>query len=308
MAGEAIYPARVEMLGLAMDNLTMEQAIFRIREMLSEPVPRRIYFLNAHCMNVACRDLAYRQALARADLVLADGSGLDLAGRLLGRRLRENVNGTGLFPELCARLENSGHGVYLLGGGQGVADGVARWMREQFLGLAVAGWRDGFFPPGQDSQVAADIAASGAHLLLVALGAPKQELWRDRHMAACGVRAGLAVGGLFDFHSGRIPRAPRWMRRLGLEWTWRLMQEPGRMWRRYLLGNFLFISRIWAERRGKTPGPAGRAGSNESHNQRHRLVSGPGSRRRTPAQRHVALGGPALPATRGGVSGFSGCL
>lgn len=253
MPGAPPAPARLRMLDLALDNLSMDQALERILGLLAQPGQHRVCFLNAHCMNIACRDLAYRRAVTGCDLVLADGSGLALAGRLLGRRLRGNVNGTDLFPLLCQRLEGQGVKVYLLGGGPGVADKVARWLNVNFPGLPLAGWRHGFFGPEQEPEVIRAIARSGADLLLVAMGVPRQELWIDRNLTACGVRVGVAVGGLFDFYSGRIPRAPRWLRRLGLEWIWRLLQEPRRMWQRYLLGNALFIHRILAERRGASP-------------------------------------------------------
>jgi N-acetylglucosaminyldiphosphoundecaprenol N-acetyl-beta-D-mannosaminyltransferase len=117
-------------------------------------------------------------------------------------------------------------------------------MLERYPQLKIAGARDGYFSPEEEEGVVDAINGSGARILLVAFGAPRQELWlarwRDRLLAPVS----MGVGGLFDFYSGRIPRAPLWMREMGLEWVYRLMQEPGRMWRRYVIGNPLFLYRV----------------------------------------------------------------
>jgi N-acetylglucosaminyldiphosphoundecaprenol N-acetyl-beta-D-mannosaminyltransferase len=123
----------------------------------------------------------------------------------------------------------------------------------------MAGWRHGYFPRRDSGLVAEEIRASGAEVLLVGLGAPEQELWLDRHLAATGARVGLAVGGLFDYYAGRLPRAPLAWRRRGLEWVWRLALEPRRLWRRYLAGNLRFLAAAWAESR-RPPAPGGGGG------------------------------------------------
>jgi N-acetylglucosaminyldiphosphoundecaprenol N-acetyl-beta-D-mannosaminyltransferase len=124
-------------------------------------------------------------------------------------------------------------------------------MQARYPELIIAGTRDGYFDAAEEAEVIESINASGADILLVAFGAPRQDVWLKAHKQALRVPVRMGVGGLFDFYSGRIPRAPVWMREMGLEWTYRLLQEPGRMWRRYIIGNPLFLYRVW--RQGLAP-------------------------------------------------------
>ena len=176
------------------------------------------------------------------------GFGMRIAGRLLNQPVRDNVNGTDLFPRLCAALSLHGRSVYLLGGRPGIAKAAADWAKTHYPLLRIAGAHDGYFGADQTGQVVADIRRSRADVLLVAMGVPVQEGWIDRNSASTGATVTIGVGGLFDYYSGRIPRAPAWMRRCGLEWTFRLIQEPGRLWRRYLVGNLVFLARIGRDR------------------------------------------------------------
>jgi N-acetylglucosaminyldiphosphoundecaprenol N-acetyl-beta-D-mannosaminyltransferase len=208
----------------------------------------QVAFVNPACLNAAREDPAYRDALAGCERVYADGIGIHLACRLLGLRLAENVNGTDLFPRLCEALASSGRSVYLLGARPGVAAAAAEAMARRVPRLIIAGTRHGYFPPEDTDAVIDAINRSGADVLLVAFGAPAQELWLARHRARLAPSIRIGVGGLFDFYSGRIPRAPRWLQELGLEWVWRLVQEPRRMWRRYLVGNPLFLWRVMRQR------------------------------------------------------------
>jgi N-acetylglucosaminyldiphosphoundecaprenol N-acetyl-beta-D-mannosaminyltransferase len=125
-----------------------------------------------------------------------------------------------------------------------VAEGVVRWLAKHHPGVELAGWRHGYFSAEEEAKVIEDIRRSGAELVLVALGAPRQELWIRRARSRLGAKVMIGVGGLLDFFSGRIPRAPRWIRKLGLEWCYRLCQEPKRLWRRYLVGNAVFLARL----------------------------------------------------------------
>ncbi len=231
-------------LGLRVHNITKDEALDRIETLLSEERGHTVFFVNAHCVNLAWGDDRYREVVNGADLVLPDGTGMRIAGRLLGHPLRDNVNGTDLFPLLCERLQRLQAPVYLLGALPGLAEKVADWIRRTFPRLPVAGTHHGYFTPEEEPEVVTSIAASGAQVLFVAMGVPLQERWIARNLSATGVRVALGVGGLFDFYSGRIPRAPLWMRRAGIEWVFRLLQEPRRLWRRYLIGNLVFLARV----------------------------------------------------------------
>ena len=229
-----------EILAVDMLNTTMDSAI---EALLSPGAPKTGVFINAHCLNVAARDPIYRWALARADFRLPDGAGVQLAARLRGTRFVENLNGTDMFPPLCQAAAARGMSIYFLGSAEGVARGASETARELAPGLKVAGTRNGFFSKDEESRIIDDINASGAAIVLVAMGVPKQDIWIARNRHRLNAHLVMGVGAQFDFWSGRVPRAPEFMRKAGLEWVMRLAVEPRRMARRYLVGNVEFVLR-----------------------------------------------------------------
>ena len=247
-AGVATAPDVVSLLGISIHNLTMSEAVEVICERIASGRPTQVSFVNADCVNRAAEDPAYLRVLQRSDLVLADGIGIKLAGKLLGWDIRQNVNGTDLFPRLCRALADRDGSVFLLGARPGVGEVAADWVRQHHPGVRTAGVQHGYFEASEEAEVVRRIAASRADVLLVALGAPRQEKWIAAHLFETGVKVGLGVGGLLDFYSGRIPRAPAWMREIGMEWFYRFLREPGRMWKRYLVGNGVFLWRAVRDR------------------------------------------------------------
>ncbi len=241
-------PGRWNLFGITIDNISRTAALDWIVARARGVHTAHVAFVNAHCLNTAWEQAGYRAGLQNADLVLPDGTGVQAAFRIHGLSMRENLNGTDLFPALCERLAREGLSLFLLGAQPGVAAEVARVMRQRVPGLQVAGTHHGYFTEAQAPTVIDEINLSGADVLLVAKGVPAQELWIEAHRQQLQPRVCMGVGGLFDFYSGRIPRAPLWLRELGMEWTWRLLQEPRRMWRRYVLGNPLFLFRAWRVR------------------------------------------------------------
>jgi N-acetylglucosaminyldiphosphoundecaprenol N-acetyl-beta-D-mannosaminyltransferase len=234
--------------GISILNITMEQALDLIftaaASSRSDHRLKQMHFVNAHCINVAAKDPAYRQVMQQADAVFADGSGIRRAGTTLGTEIVANVNGTDMFPLLCRRCAQEGRKLYLLGAAPGAAEACARWADEYAGTCVTAGARDGFFTAEQQESVIGAINTAAPDILLVAMGVPRQELWLHEHREQLAVPVAMGVGGLFDFYSGRIRRAPLWMRRAGIEWVWRLLMEPGRMWKRYIIGNIVFLMRI----------------------------------------------------------------
>jgi len=251
--GVATAPDEVEALGVRMHNVTMAEAVEQICGWAGADQPRQVCFVNADCLNISRRDEDYKAVLNRADMTLADGIGVRLAGKILGWDIRQNVNGTDLFPRLCDALAAAGRSVFLLGARPGVAERVAAWMARREPAARVAGTRHGYFSEDEEAAVAEEIARSNADVLLVALGAPRQDKWIARRLKDTGVKVAMGVGGLFDFYSGRVARAPVWMRELGLEWFFRFLQEPGRMWKRYFVGNVVFLWRVGWERLRRRP-------------------------------------------------------
>ena len=173
---------------------------------------------------------------------------MKLAGRLLRREIRQNVNGTDMFPLLCEALEGTGKRVFLLGARPGIVEAVQLWIEEKNPGVTVVGHQHGYYTADEEESVVRRISECGTELLIVAFGVPGQEEWIERHLSATGAKVGIGVGGLFDFYSGRMARAPLWLREMGFEWSYRLYKEPGRMWKRYIVGNVVFLTRVLRER------------------------------------------------------------
>lgn len=212
-----------------------------------------VSIVNAHTLNLAWEDPAYRAVLGRSAVVFADGTGTRIAARLRGVELRDNLVGTDLVPELFERMAPRGCRVYLLGATAETVERAARHV-EATWGATVAGFHHGYVLDEPAASEAADrIAASGADLLLVGMGNPLQEIWIDRHRARLGVPVAIGVGGLFDHWGGNLRRAAPWVRRLGVEWVQILLQQPGRKWRRYLLGNPIFLARALRDRSTRHP-------------------------------------------------------
>jgi exopolysaccharide biosynthesis WecB/TagA/CpsF family protein len=206
--------------------------------------PTSVFFANAHALNLTCRVPEFQAAMRDADFVLNDGIGVAIAGRLKGCRFPENLNGSDLTPAMLHIAAVAGQSAYFLGARPGVAERAAARLSEEMHGLVVAGCRDGYFSPEETEEVIEEIRESGAGLLLVAMGNPRQELWLREHLEATGARVGVAVGAFFDFAAGTARRAPGWMNRWGMEWLWRLAREPRRLANRYLIGNPLFLYRV----------------------------------------------------------------
>ena len=251
------FTSTVQMLGVRIDNMTQGHALEYIENTIDGLVgPVQIAFVNADCLNKAVAHREYRRTLNSTSLVLADGIGVKIAGSLLSRPTRQNVNGTDLFPHLCQMLNRKAGKLFLLGARPEVVEALANRLRIEYPSLSLCGAADGYFAD-EDVQVK-QIADAAPDVLLVAMGSPIQEQFISRNADRLGAKVSIGVGGLFDFYSGRIRRAPRWMRDSGLEWVYRLIQEPGRMWKRYLVGNFVFLAYTLAEKFGVSYGEPNR--------------------------------------------------
>jgi exopolysaccharide biosynthesis WecB/TagA/CpsF family protein len=229
--------------GLNLRNGHLTEVLAEIAERIRSRIPTRLFYVNADCLNLAWSDREYRQDLQTADLLLPDGSGVALAARMTGQNLIENLNGTDMFVPLCEKAIENGWRVWFLGGRPEVNQALYENLKQRMPALQIAGHHHGYFDPQTEAEIVQKIRADQPDLLFVAMGAPHQERWIAKYADRLQVPMMLGVGGLFDFYSGRIPRAPLMLRKLGLEWTWRLLQEPLRLWQRYLIGNPLFVLR-----------------------------------------------------------------
>jgi exopolysaccharide biosynthesis WecB/TagA/CpsF family protein len=210
---------------------------------LLAPGRRKAFFINAHCCNVMHRNRHYMTAVHCADMLLPDGVGISLVAKMTGQRLTQNLNGTDLIPALLAQGARTGKSVFLFGGKPGTAQAAARTLLTRIPHLRIAGTRDGYDGARETAAVVDDINASGADIVLVALGVPQQELWIHRNAADLYAPLTLGVGAALDFLAGNVSRAPALVRKARSEWVWRLAQEPRRLASRYLVGNATFLSR-----------------------------------------------------------------
>lgn len=235
---------QVTFLNTRFDRMSQDEAIQTLLDSLLRRQSKTIFYANAHTMVTAAQNEQLAAALHRCDMLLADGSGVRWGSAMLGTPLTYNLNGTDLVPALCQAGAQQQLSVYLLGGKPGVAEDAARNLQASCPGLKIVGSQHGYFQPEELSDVLENIRRARPHLLLVALGVPHQEIWIDQHAAALPGISCMGVGGLFDFLAQRVARAPQWVRAVGMEWSWRLLMEPGRLWRRYLVGNAVFISLV----------------------------------------------------------------
>jgi exopolysaccharide biosynthesis WecB/TagA/CpsF family protein len=239
----------IEILGIPFARLDAAAALDEVERLYEREEPAMVAHVNVHTVNLATEDRAYGDVLRSADMVLNDGKGVMLAARLLGTRFPTDLNGNFFTPLVLQRAAARGWQVYFLGAKPGVADEAAALLRHKILGLEIVGVRDGHFSPDEEDEVVAQIRASGAGVVMVGMGNPLQERWLRRRLADTGARVGIGVGAFFDFQTGHVPRAPNWMQRLGIEWVHRLLKEPKRMWKRYLVGNPKFLARVVRSRR-----------------------------------------------------------
>ena len=253
-AARAANADSLSVLRVPVTDLSMDDALAWFEQLLTRQ-PRAkshaVYFVNAHTLNVACDDPDYLQVLRSADRVYGDGTGVRWAVRLLhGRRLRDNVNGTDVVPKLFSRLAGRGLSYFLLGNTPERIERAAAHAQSTFPGWRLAGCHHGFLwdlGPEASAEVVRKINASGADMLLVGMGNPKQEQWIARHLPQLTVPLCMGTGGLFDYWVGDLVRAPAWVRRIGYEWLHLLIRQPHKA-RRYLLGNPLFLARVLRNR------------------------------------------------------------
>lgn len=239
---------RVDILGVGFDNVTMEEALDRGMELLEQDGPHLVVTPNAEIVQLANRDRQLMELIAGADLVIPDGIGVIYASKILGRPLKARVPGCDFAAGLMERMAKSGHSLYLLGAKPGVAEEAAARLRETYPGLTVCGTHDGYFQ--EDAPVAEEIRRSGADVVFVCLGAPKQEKWINQNGAATGASLLIGLGGSLDVFSGRVERAPAFWQKVNLEWLYRGLREPKRLKRIVKLPLFL-VSAVGARIKGK---------------------------------------------------------
>jgi N-acetylglucosaminyldiphosphoundecaprenol N-acetyl-beta-D-mannosaminyltransferase len=247
LATNGQHPRASRIFDIPIDLAQPEELLRRITGWVGQGGPtRKVMYVNAHVLNQSREYPELRDALEVSDLVYCDGYGVRLAAKALDVEIPHRMTGADWIWDLGAMCERSGQSLYLLGSEPGVTREAAEVLRKRFPKLAVAGSHHGYFQPGSphDDRVIEDINERKPDIVLVGMGTPRQELWVEHNADRIETSVIWTVGALFDYVSGRVPRAPAWLADNGLEWIFRLAIEPQRMWRRYLLGNPVFISRV----------------------------------------------------------------
>jgi N-acetylglucosaminyldiphosphoundecaprenol N-acetyl-beta-D-mannosaminyltransferase len=248
-------PQRIEMMGCAIDNLSMEETLQTIEGFIASGLPHQHVVVNVDKLVKARHDPGLRQIINDCALINVDGMPVVWASRLLGKGLKERVAGVDLFDALMVRAAEKGWRVFLLGAREEIVSSVRALYAARYPQLVFAGHRNGYWKPEEESQVVEEIAAAQADLLFVAISSPRKEQFLGAHQAVMRIPFAMGVGGTFDVAAGKIKRAPRWMQNSGLEWAYRFLQEPRRMFRRYFVEDMAFFGMFVREwRNARRPG------------------------------------------------------
>ena len=231
----------VTILGVRVDDVTDEEALAHVQRYIDQGGAHQIATVNVEFIMAARRDPVFRQVLAGASLCVPDSVGVVWAARRQGHPLRQRVAGVDLVEKIAARAADRGWRVYFLGAAPGVAEAAARVLATRYPGLKVAGCYAGSPRPAEEDEIVGWVQAAQPDVLFVAYGAPRQDLWIARNQARIGVPVAMGVGGSFDFIAGVARRAPRWVRRFGLEWLHRLIKQPWRLRRQLVIPHFVLL-------------------------------------------------------------------
>lgn len=258
--GQSANKDRVIMCGVSFSNIDRRRLFTDIGHAISDRTPRYIVTPNVDQVVMLYKSDELRRIYEGAWLSLVDGMPLILAGRILGVRFKEKLSGSDLFGEICALSSEKGYSVFFLGGKPGSAQKSAEILMSRHPNLRVVGVYAppyGFEKDAKENRKVIDMLKEAKpDMLFIGLGAPKQERWIHNNIAEYGAPISMGIGGTFEFTAGIVKRAPAWMQNMCLEWLWRLVMEPGRLWKRYLVDDMLFfwillkeMWRVWIRKR-----------------------------------------------------------
>lgn len=240
---------KINILNTSIDNLTMEETLERISKAIENGEQIHHVVVNAGKIAAMATDEQLRKSVNESDLINADGQAVVWASKILGKPLKERVAGIDLMNNLVELAHRKGYKVYLFGAKEEVVSAVAKKWSRMYSPKIIAGYRNGYFKPEEEASIAESIASSGANILFVAISSPIKENFLYKYRKTLkSVGMIMGVGGSFDVVSGKTKRAPQWMQNIGMEWFYRVLQEPKRMWKRYLIGNSQFISLVIKEK------------------------------------------------------------
>lgn len=230
---------KVDILGVKIDDYTMDEAVDKIIKAFDSDKKYKIYTPNPEFVMAANEDKEFKDILNKGDLVIPDGIGIVIASKIMKKSIRERVAGYDLVQKVFSGIKDTDKTVYLFGAAKGVADNAVAKMKELHKGLDIVGFHDGYFDADEEKLIKETINSLKPDLLLVGLGAPKQEKWINKNINDLNVKVAIGVGGSFDGMAGKVKRAPIIYQKLGLEWFYRLIKQPTRIKRMIKLPIFL---------------------------------------------------------------------
>lgn len=240
-ANDSTNYCTMNLFGIEISALTMDELINICREYISKRNSLLLGVINVAKLVNCRKNVELQKSLMEADIVLADGLPIIWLSRMLGDPLPERVTGINIMYELLKEANKKHHRVYFLGAKSDVLQKMIKTIQKDYPGIAIAGYRDGYFDKDEEQDVAKNIKDSHADILFVGISSPKKEFFLKNWLNFIDVPICHGVGGSFDILAGVTNRAPIWMQKCGLEWLYRLIQEPRRMWKRYLITNMIFI-------------------------------------------------------------------
>ena len=233
---------RYPILNTYVNALSLDETVAEVEKVIAAGVPTQHVVVNASKVNLMEADPKLAEIVNACPLINADGASIVWAAKKLGVPLTERVTGIDLFQRLVELSAEKGYKVYLFGAKEEVVSRVRAIFEERYPGIQIVGYRNGYFTEADEPQIVADMAASGADMMFVAFSSPKKEYWVHKYLNQIGIPFVMGVGGSFDVVAGVTDRAPKWMQDHGLEWFYRFIQEPGRLWKRYIVGNAKFVA------------------------------------------------------------------
>lgn len=232
---------RYEILNTYVDALSMDETIERVDQIIQAGKPTQHVVINASKINLMTKDEKLRSIVNSCPLINADGASILWAAKKLGVPVHERVTGIDLFLKLVEQAVDKNRKIYLFGAKEEVVSKVKAIFEEKYPGIQIVGYRNGYFTEADEEEIVKNMAASGADMMFVAFSSPKKEYWVNKYIDQLNIPFVMGVGGSFDVVAGVTDRAPVWMQNHGLEWFYRFIQEPGRMWKRYIIGNAQFV-------------------------------------------------------------------
>lgn len=241
---------RYKVINTYIDAVSMDETVEIVEKIIEEGVPTQHVVVNAYKVNLMEEDDELRTIVNACPLINADGASIIWAAKVLGIPITERVTGCDLFQRLVEVAAEKNYKIYLFGAKEDVVTKVKCVLEKQYPTIQIVGFRNGYFTKEDEPEIVKNMSESGADMMFVAFSSPKKEYWIKEHLEQINIPFVMGVGGSFDIVAGRTKRAPVWMQKCGLEWFYRFIQEPGRMWKRYIIGNIRFVILTYKTRFG----------------------------------------------------------